>query len=399
MHLPRMTFQFPIATFRPVSNARQQIVALFPDFGNAAQFQIIQTLQGMQESGWFDQLAGLKLIVPVGDIAEIPADLGQRLPASKLHLLFDEQQCLQADHQARLRHLRSEGLSFMVMPSDAQAEWDGAQNLCYSLQEVLPTGARIRVSGLHRGIHLASGIADSAVFEQMKACGFQWFEGSYPYVPVSVQSQADQSARTRLLKLLGLVARDADTRELEELFRQDPNLSFLLFKLVSSAAFAQMTKVSSLNQAIALIGRRQLQRWLQLLLYASQANQPGSLHPLMPRAAFRAAMMEALVLRSGGSRDAGDSAFMTGMFSLLDVLFGTELEKVLTPLHLEDDVLNALMHREGLLGECLQIAAHADRRWNPQIAQLLQQRELDSTAYYESVQSAFQWVNQVCKEL
>jgi c-di-GMP-related signal transduction protein len=89
---------------------------------------------------------------------------------------------------------------------------------------------------------------------------------------------------------------------------------------------------------------------------------------------------------------------MTGMFSLLDVLFGTELEKVLTPLHLEDDVLNALMHR-GLLGECLQIAVHADRRWNPHIAQLLQQRELDSTAYYESVQSAFQWVNQVCKEL
>ena len=394
-----MTFQFPIATFRPVSNARQQIVALFPDFGNAAQYQIIQTLQKMQESGWFDQLTGLKLIVPVADIADIPTDFSQRLPSSKLHLLLGEQQCLNAEHQTRLRHLRSEGVTWIVAPDDVHAEWDGAQSLCYSIQDALPANARLRISSMHRGTHLATDIPDAVSLEQMKACGFQWFEGSYPYVPAPVQHQADQSARTRLLKLLGLVARDADTRELEELFRQDPNLSFLLFKLVSSAAFAQMTKVSSLTQAIALIGRRQLQRWLQLLLYASQANQSGCLHPLMPRAAFRASLMESLVLRSGAGRDAGDSAFMTGMFSLLDVLFGTGLEKVLSPLHLEDDVMEALLHRKGLLGECLQIAVYADRRWNPEITQLLQRRDLDSTAYYEAVQSAFQWVNQVCKEL
>jgi hypothetical protein len=55
----------------------------------------------MQESGWFDQLTGLKLIVPVTDIADIPTDFSQRLPSSKLHLLLSEQQCLNAEHQTR----------------------------------------------------------------------------------------------------------------------------------------------------------------------------------------------------------------------------------------------------------------------------------------------------------
>jgi EAL and modified HD-GYP domain-containing signal transduction protein len=119
--------------------------------------------------------------------------------------------------------------------------------------------------------------------------------------------------------MLALLARDADSRELEILLKQDPALSYHLLKLVNSAAFAAVPD-HQLRPGDQPLGRRQLQRWLQLLLYARQ-HPDGPPNLLLPLAALRAAQLEALCKRDGGDRDEQDLAFMTGVFSLLDRLF------------------------------------------------------------------------------
>jgi hypothetical protein len=63
----------------------------------------------------------------------------------------------------------------------------------------------------------------------MKACGFQWFEGSYPYVPVCAKSGRSVCPHA-LAEAVRAGGAGRGYRELEELFRQDPNLSFLLFE-------------------------------------------------------------------------------------------------------------------------------------------------------------------------
>jgi EAL and modified HD-GYP domain-containing signal transduction protein len=133
------------------------------------------------------------------------------------------------------------------------------------------------------GPHLAENVGDAIQFDACRAEGFRWFSGDYALHPDSRLSQKNSISRARLLKLLELVARDADANELESLLKQDPALSYQLFKLVSSAAFGFSAHITNFTQAINLLGRRQLQRWLQLLLYA---RFPGdeSANPLLPRA-------------------------------------------------------------------------------------------------------------------
>jgi c-di-GMP-related signal transduction protein len=82
-----------------------------------------------------------------------------------------------------------------------------------------------------------------------------------------------------------------------------------------------------------VLGRRQLQRWLQLLLYARQ--QPDGLpNLLLPLAARRGAQLEALARLQGDDRDAQDLAFMTGVFSLLDRLLHMPMSEIAAELYL-----------------------------------------------------------------
>jgi EAL and modified HD-GYP domain-containing signal transduction protein len=162
--------------------------------------------------------------------------------------------------------------------------------------------------------------------------------------------------RLKLLKLLSLVAQDADTREIEEIFREEPKLSYNLLRLVNSVAVGAKTSIGSFHQAIAILGRRQLQRWLQLLIYADQLAHVNVPNPLMQLAAARGRQMELLVGAIEPAIDIpefGDTAFMTGIFSLLDVLLNLPMNGIIDALPLQTDIRDALSSRQGVLGHLL----------------------------------------------
>lgn len=195
--------------------------------------------------------------------------------------------------------------------------------------------------------------------EQYLLCaeaGFDLFQGYYFARPHLVIGRRTPPYQAVMLKLLGLILTDAPDHEIEQALKQDAGLSLKLLRLVNSVSMGLKTKISSFNQAIKVIGRRQMQRWLQLLLYTPQQDE-GGYSPLLQLVARRGRLMELLAQHHNeNDRDFHDRAFMTGILSLLDALLDRPLIEVIDLVNPADQITDALLHKTGNLGELLALA-------------------------------------------
>ena len=227
------------------------------------------------------------------------------------------------------------------------------------------------------------------------ACGLSTSE--FLQIRSPAQTKADIT-RLKLLKLLALIVEDADTAALDAIFREEQKLSYSLLRLVNSAALSPRTPIASFSQAINLLGRRQLQRWLQLLVYSDPNN--GQLpNPLLQKAAARGRLLELLAPHLDGTADgevaSGDLAFMIGTFSLLGVLLSIPMPEILKQLPLPEIVHKALADHGGELGKLLAAIATAERRELSAASQRFNALGIDAVVYLDAQLEAFNWAAKI----
>jgi EAL and modified HD-GYP domain-containing signal transduction protein len=110
-------------------------------------------------------------------------------------------------------------------------------------------------------------------------------------------------------------------------------------------------RIRSVRQALTIIGRDQLRRWLQILLFT--LDGPGPLRsPLMDLALRRGSFMERVAVQQSGADtpQSGETAFMVGMLSLADVLLHWPMTKVVDRLGVADEIRLPLLERQGVVG-------------------------------------------------
>jgi EAL and modified HD-GYP domain-containing signal transduction protein len=388
---------FPLVGLQAVANVRSEWVAIVLRWlaGDGDDMMAAQsTILGNPEL--FAALAPLDVIVPLADPLALSDTLLAMLPAQRL--IFCVPAAIGADKKIvdKCQQLADAGFRLMLDGgAGLQATQLNARALSFEADAVLPPlGLLLALPGPH----LARGIDDAVRLAACRDAGFAWFAGEAALRTAQEHGSSDDgTSRKRLLALLGLLARDADSRELETLLKQDPALAYHLLKLVNSAAFALSTPIHSFAQAINLLGRRQLQRWLQLLLYARQ-QEDGSVNPLLPMAAARAAQMEILCRLAGGDRDAQDAAFVAGVFSLLDVLLGMSMTEIVSTLSLDLDVVMALLDRTGSMGPMLALV-ELNAPAAATLSAALAAAEVDAETYWHSLLQAHQWAIQVSRNI
>ncbi len=263
---------------------------------------------------------------------------------------------------ARLSELKAMGFQLALDDySDVRPDYAAALSVVDVVKVDLPLVKSGELSSIVQHLRrwppkiLAEKVDNNEQFQTCSQLGFELFQGYFFAKPTILVGRRVDPAQVGVLRLMNLVLGDAEVGSLEEEFKRYPNLTYKLLRLVNSVAFGIPTKIHSLRQALVLLGKRQVQRWLQLLLFTQQADgAPGQ--PLLTLAAARGKQMELMMEHlAPGNREKADRAFMVGMLSLLDALLGAPLPEVLAELNLVDPVRVALLSGEGTLGHLLEI--------------------------------------------
>jgi EAL and modified HD-GYP domain-containing signal transduction protein len=193
-----------------------------------------------------------------------------------------------------------------------------------------------------------------------------------------------------------LITTDADSAEIEAALKRDVALGLNLLRLVNTPSIGGH-RIDSLRQALMVLGRNQLQRWLQIMLYAEPNKHRQNLKPLLVLATFRGKLLELIAYKhKAGNSSVGDTAFMVGIMSLMDTLFGLPMEDVLKETAVVEDVSDALLHRKGYYGELLKFVESIEQIENIEsIVTLIKSLQLTCEDFYMLQLTAFAWSNSI----
>ncbi|HOE41598.1 MAG TPA: HDOD domain-containing protein [Rhodoferax sp.] len=225
-----------------------------------------------------------------------------------------------------------------------------------------------------------------------------WLDGDWPLAPPQRPTGTQSASRVLALKLLQLVMADAETRDIEAVLRQDPTLSYHLLRLVNSLGMGMTRRITSFSQAILILGRKQLQRWLNLMLFAARSDDYRA-PMLLARVVVRARTMELLTKEIGLDLAGQDLAFMAGMFSMLGILFGMSLAELIRPLQLSDVLVDAIIDHQGEIGRLLQLLEYAEQSDAASATDLLAGLRLTAAQFTFASLEACQWMLGIAREM
>ncbi|SIQ75093.1 EAL and HDOD domain-containing protein [Pseudacidovorax sp. RU35E] len=246
---------------------------------------------------------------------------------------------------------------------------------------------------------LAEKVETRSQFDACLRLGFSLFQGYHFARPTLIAGRRLGHSQQALMRLMGQLGADADSSVLEATLKPEPGLTMNLLRMANAAGSGATRTVTSLRDVIQVLGRRHLQRWVQLLLFATDARA-GRASPLLLMAAARGRLMEAAAqhLRPNDPHLA-DGAFMVGMMSLMPALVGMPLADILGPLRLAPAIDEALRDGAGLLGELLRLAEASENGDFDSMAQALRTHSRLSPAQFNRAQAeALQWAHAIGRE-
>lgn len=206
---------------------------------------------------------------------------------------------------------------------------------------------------------LAEKVETREMFEICKRLGFVYFQGYFFRKPEIVEGRKLSASQASRIRLLHELSHGADMEQLVRILEADVSLSYRLLRYINSVQFALMKKVESIQRAASMLGRKNLQQWLQVTLLADMNAAPRA-QELVRLSVIRARFFQ-LLAEAGKAPLNPEAMFLLGFFSLLDGILDQPMEVILAELPLDPGVQAILTNSTHPHAPWLGLAQELDR--------------------------------------
>jgi EAL and modified HD-GYP domain-containing signal transduction protein len=198
----------------------------------------------------------------------------------------------------------------------------------------------------HGATLVAADVQDAEAFERCRKLGFELFQGSHLQRPTVLERRTLSPSQLICVRLLNdLADPEAPVGRIEQMVGSDPGLTLRLLRTANSAALSLNREVTSLRQALVLIGPRRLRSWVVLTLLEGGTTTSSSddLWSVLARA---------FTCQRLGAPQA-DLAFTVGLLSGAAELLGVDPVQVADGAGVGTEARSALLDGEGAAGRAL----------------------------------------------
>ena len=201
---------------------------------------------------------------------------------------------------------------------------------------------------------MATDVQTLEAFHMCHKLQFARFMGPFITRHENLDSPVLGPSRAKVLDLMNRVRTGAEQSELAAQFRHDPALSVRLLRYVNSPGMGLLHKIGGIEQALMIMGQDKLYRWLTLILFTGGQTQELD-QAVLENALVRARVAEQLASKALFAK-ARDEVFVTGLFSLLDVVMHMPMEQVLKQISLPVEITEAIVSQRGPYAPYLALA-------------------------------------------
>lgn len=230
---------------------------------------------------------------------------------------------------------------------------------------------------------LAEKVETHEEFQKALEMGFVYFQGYFFSRPQILKGRDIPTFRITLMQIMAEINReDFQFDELEKFVSRDVGISYKLLRYINSAYFSRMKNISSIKQAIVLLGEHELRRFLSLTAMTKLASEKPD--ELVRASIIRAKFCELMGGR-GGLMVKPSALFTLGLFSLIDAIMDDSMENLMEKVPLSEGIKNALIYGRGELNHYLRLAVCYEKGdWEgvAKMAGILGLEEEDLPRYY-----------------
>jgi EAL and modified HD-GYP domain-containing signal transduction protein len=221
--------------------------------------------------------------------------------------------------------------------------------------------------------------------------GYSLFESRFFKLEQASVETAVSPLKMNLIQLMNTVQdSDFEFEEVSRIVSSDPALAISLFRLVN--ARARSGKIKSVQQAAAMLGQTEVRKWVTTAVTQSLGeDRPNEITRIsLIRAKFAenlAPMFELAHMAAG--------IFLTGLFSLLDVMLEVPMEQALQMVSVSDMTMNALANKTGVFFPVLDMVESYERADWVTVSRLMIVHNIDSQELTDAYMEAMVWYKQI----